>query len=450
MWSIAAVTLLTAVAALVRIPLLSQPMGADESATFLYYASHPLPIALTIYGSPNNHILHSALMHLSFRMFGGAEWALRLPAFLAGVALVPLTYWTSRNVAPALSRRGRAESPSHTHGALIAAALSATAPVLIDYSTDARGYTMLCCFVLLCTAAMAEITRSGKRSAIVLFSISAALGFYTVPVMLYPFAMLVVWGLITPRRREAAIASVAAAALTIILYVPVMFVSGVSMLTSNPYVRAVPRFLQNALPYLDTVRLHLFVGIPLVLQILIGIGVVVAIARRALPPMWIGIIAVIALVAIQRVLPFPRVWLPLLVLLFITAAASWPWGERSESLIAAAVAVALTITGMATPRLRETGELRAVHEITRTLNLHAQKGDPVLALSPSEMPLAFYCPRVEVLRPDVSRPRLFAIENRDYGKTLPMTLAYFRIDPRRYAIRRIRDFGSSALYELRR
>lgn len=436
MWSIAAVTLLTAVAALVRVPLLWRPMGADESATFLYYASHPLPIALTIYGSPNNHILHSALMHLSFRTFGGAEWALRLPAFLAGVAVVPLTYIASR----ALTR----------NGALIAAALSATAPVLIDYSTDARGYTMLCCCVLICTAAMAEITRSGKRSAIVLFSISAALGFYTVPVMLYPFAMLVVWGLITPRRREAAIASVAAVALTIILYVPVIFVSGVSMLTSNPYVRAVPRFLQNVLPYLATVRLHLFVGIPLVVQILIGVGVVIALARRALLPIWIGIVAVIALVTIQRVLPFPRVWLPFLVLLFITAAASWPWGERSESLIAAAVAVALTITGMATPRLRETGELRAVREITRTLNLHAQKGDPVLALPPSEMPLAFYCPRVEVLRPDLSRPRLFAIENRDYGKTLPMTLAFFRIDPRRYAIRRIRDFGSSALYELRR
>src|SRR5207245_4620972 len=58
----------------------------------IYYASHPLSVALTIYGSPNNHILHSLLMHFAYRMFGSAEWALRLPALLAGIAIVPLTY----------------------------------------------------------------------------------------------------------------------------------------------------------------------------------------------------------------------------------------------------------------------------------------------------------------------------------------------------------------------
>jgi len=48
----------------------------------------------------------------------------------------------------------------------------------------------------------------------------------------------------------------------------------------------------------------------------------------------------------------------------------------------------------------------------------------------------------------VRRRRLFAIENRDYGQTLQRTLVFFRLDPSRFAIRRVRDFGSSALYEL--
>lgn len=430
------VALLTVVAALLRIPLLWRPMGSDEAATFLYYASHPLPVALTIYGSPNNHILHSALMHLSYAIFGRAEWALRLPALIAGVAIVPLTYVAARAL-------------SGGRGALIAAALSAAAPVLIDYSTDARGYTMLCCFALICTAAMAEITRSGKRSSVVLFAISAALGFYTVPVMLYPFAMLVTWGLITPMRKQAAIAGAASVALTVILYLPPVIVSGMAMLTSNPYVRPVPTFLQDALPYAQTAWLHLFVGVPLLVQILIAIGFAVALARRSVPPMWIGFFVVIVLVTVQRVLPFPRVWLPFLPLLFITAAAAWPWERWSELAIAAAVVIALAISGWSTPRLRETGELRAVRNITRVLNRYAQPGDPVLALPPSEMPLAFYCPRVEVLRPELTRRRLFVIENRDYGQTLPKTLAFFRIDPRRYSIRRI-IFAGSTLYELQR
>lgn len=419
--------LLTIVAALLRIPLLTRPMGTDEAATFIYYASHPLHIGLTIYGSPNNHILHTAMMHASFRMFGQAEWALRLPAFLAGVAMIPLTYLASRALAP--------------RGALLAAALTAATPALIDYSTDARGYTLLCCFVLICAASMAEVVRSGSRTAAIIFALSAALGFYTVPVMLYPFVMFLVWG-----RKRAIPAGIGAIVLTAVFYSAALVVSGWSALTSNPYVRPLPlrTFLSGLLPYLATVREHLFVGVPLILQILIAIGFIIAVRRQ---PMWIGFTAVILLIVLQRVLPFPRVWLPFLPLIFITAAAAWAW-ERTEPLVAAAAVILLAITGMTTNRVRETGELRAVREIARELRFRAQPGDPVLALPPSEMPLAYYYRQVEVLHPDLRRTRIFVIENRDYGQTLERTLAFFKIDPRGYAIRQVRDFGSAGLYEL--
>jgi len=432
---VAAVAALTIVAALLRIPLLSRPMGNDEAASFIYYASHPLSVIVTIYGSPNNHILHSILMHASYRMFGGAEWALRLPAFLAGIAIVPLTYVAARALGG-----GQAIPPVQTGKIacrpLIATALAASAPVLIDYSTDARGYTLLCCFVLICTIAIA-------RGAWRTFAISAALGFYTVPVMLYPFLMLVMWG-----RRKAIVPAIEAIVIAAALYAPALIVSGAGAIASNPYVRPLPigQFFRDLLPYLGSVRAHLLIGIPIVVQVIIAIGFVIAVRRF---PIWIGFAVVVVIVALQRVLPFPRVWLPFLILAFITAAAAWPW-ERSEPIVAAALVIALALTGFTTERLRETGELRAVREMTRELNLRARPGEPVLALQPSEMPLAFYCTRVEVLNPDVTRPRLFAVENRDYGQSLARTLAYFRIDPRTVAIRKLRDFGSSALYELRR
>jgi Zn-dependent protease with chaperone function len=188
-----------------------------------------------------------------------------------------------------------------------------------------------------------------------------------------------------------------------------------------------------------------FADVPLIVQILIAAGFVIGVRKH---PMWIGFAAVIAIVLLQRVLPFPRIWLPFLVLMFITSAASWPW-SRSEPAVAAALFIALMITGMNGTRLRETGELRAVREIARELNRRANPGDPLLALPPSDIPVAFYCKRVEVLHPDVNRPRLFAIENRDYRQSLPATLEFFKIDPKRYAVRKVRDFGSSALYELR-
>ena len=404
-----AVAALVIVAAALRIPLLTRPMGNDEAASFLYYASHPLSVIVTIYGSPNNHILHTILMHASYLMFGSAEWALRLPALIAGIALVPLTYIASRS--------------------LIASALVASAPVLIDYSTDARGYTMLCCFVLICVIAI-------QRNAWRTFAIAAALGFYTVPVMLYPFVVLVVWG-----RRKAIVPAIEAVVIAAALYAPALIISGFGAIASNPYVKPVPNFFAGLLPYLETVREHLLVGIPIAVQLLLLAAVV---SRR----FWIAAAIVMAAIAIQRVLPFPRVWLPFLILVFIGAAAQWRW-PKSEPIVAAALVIALAITGYSTPRLRETGELRAVREIARDLNRVAQPGDPVLALQPSEMPLAFYCRKVEVLNPDLNRPRLFVVENRDYGQTGPKTLAFFKIDPQRFAVRKLRDFGSSALYELR-
>jgi hypothetical protein len=421
-------TALTLAAAIVRLPMLvTRPMGTDESASFIYYAAQPLWVPITIYGSPNNHVLHSVLMHIAWTLFGSAEWALRLPAFLAGIAIIPLTYFASR----ALGDRG----------ALLAAGLAASAPTLADYSTNARGYTLLCCFVLICTIAMARIIRDGKGQ--IVFAVSAALGFFTVPVMLYPFAMLAVWG-----RRKGLRAVIAAIALTLLLYAPVLIVSGIGSLTSNPYVRPFPLaiFFRSLPSYAAAVWSSWFAGVPLIVQILIAAGFIIGVRRH---PMWIGFIAVIAIVVLQRVLPFPRIWLPFLVLMFITAAAAWPW-SRSEPAVAAAIFIAMTITDMNNTRLRETGELRAVREIARELNRRASPGDPLLALPPSDMPVAFYCRRVEVLHPDVNRARLFAIENRDYGQTLSATLAFFKIDPKRYAIRKVRDFGSSALYELRR
>ncbi len=225
-------------------------------------------------------------------------------------------------------------------------------------------------------------------------------------------------------------------------------VSGVDSLIANPYVRAfeLPFFLRSLPSYAVAVWSSWFVGVPVIVQILIAVGFIIGVRRH---PMWIGFTAVIAIVLLQRLLPFPRIWMPFLLLVFITAAASWPW-SRSEPAIAAAIFVVLSLTDMNSTRLRETGELRPVREIARELNRRASPGDPLLALPPSDIPIVFYCKRVEVFHPDVNRPRLFAIENRDYGRTLLATLEFFKIDPKRYTIRKVRDLGSAALYELRR
>ena len=56
----------------------------DEALTYLH-AIRPGIGRLFAFGYPNanNHLLNSALAWCSYRMFGNAEWALRLPNVLA-------------------------------------------------------------------------------------------------------------------------------------------------------------------------------------------------------------------------------------------------------------------------------------------------------------------------------------------------------------------------------
>jgi hypothetical protein len=63
----------------VRLTYLFEPIRYDEAFTYLTYARHPLWDAISNYSYPNNHLFHTALVHICVRLFGGSEWVLRLP-----------------------------------------------------------------------------------------------------------------------------------------------------------------------------------------------------------------------------------------------------------------------------------------------------------------------------------------------------------------------------------
>src|SRR5919204_3963186 len=111
-------------------------MRGDEAFTYTEYASLPWFVALGDYTYPNNHLLHTLLVHGAARLLGPEPWALRLPAFVAGVLLVPATYLAARAL----------YGPTT---ALIAAGLVSASGWLTLYATNARGYSLvLLCFVV--------------------------------------------------------------------------------------------------------------------------------------------------------------------------------------------------------------------------------------------------------------------------------------------------------------
>jgi hypothetical protein len=79
-----------------RYAYLWKPMGHDETYTFMVFASRGFRIAVTDYHLPNNHVFHTILVNLTYQLFGDSPPVVRLPAFLAGVLIIPATYFVGK------------------------------------------------------------------------------------------------------------------------------------------------------------------------------------------------------------------------------------------------------------------------------------------------------------------------------------------------------------------
>jgi Dolichyl-phosphate-mannose-protein mannosyltransferase len=319
-----------------RFHFLFQPMRDDEAYTFMQYSSHPFYAALSFYNAPNNHLFQTLLVRLSYLIFGNHPWSLRLPVFLGGIALVPATYAAARGLC-------------RSEAALLAAGLVASSSMLIEFSTNARGYILVCLAFQLIICLAAYGLRHANWAAWIAFAIVAAIGFYTIPIMLYPFSGVVVWLLASAVLEDTALGFrtvgsgvVVAAALTVLLtlelYSPVFAVSGPAAVLANKWVVPSPfHVFVRELPrsFLSTWR-DWNRDLPAWVALTLAVGCVFSllrlwsfpqlsvernVCRGSRLPLTFALVAVVAfLLAVQRVVPFERVWLFALPLYFIEAA----------------------------------------------------------------------------------------------------------------------------------
>jgi hypothetical protein len=159
---------------------LAKPITCDEAHTSIHFATKSANFIVCNYISPNNHVLHTLAARLSYVLFGEELWALRLPVLVAGCLMVPAAYAAFR-----------AHFDSRTGIAL--AALVSAWPYLVGQNTSARGYPIVNLAVLVLVGLCPRLLDPRSRGAWWVFVLVAAAGFYTVPVMLYPFAALLAW-----------------------------------------------------------------------------------------------------------------------------------------------------------------------------------------------------------------------------------------------------------------
>ena len=195
-------TLITLLGLMLRVPRLFESLWYDEIAALISSSLHGPGPALGNYHALANHALHSALVAISLQTFGGhdAELAIRLPAFLAGLACIPAMFQLGRTVDD--DRLG-----------LLAATVMAVMPIAVLESCEARGYAFMMLFAILATTQWLRIA-DGRRGAIGWYAVTVAAGCWSHLVFAcVPVGHAVVAAINAARRpdlRPAAIAWTAA------------------------------------------------------------------------------------------------------------------------------------------------------------------------------------------------------------------------------------------------
>ena len=441
---------ITLFAALTRVVFLSRPMRHDETYTFLTFASLPLRYAIADYSLPNNHIFHTLLVNLSTNLLGIHPWAVRLPAFTAGVLVAPLGYLFARK-------------QYDRHTALFGAALIAAYPILIKYATSARGYSLISFFTMglfVCGAYLKNHKNLAVWLLLVLFS---ALGFFTIPIMLYPVGALFTWLFLSALLRDfgkdytrASIvkylfaAGVAIILLTLLFYLPAIRYSDLKSVLGNDYVIRFGwhEYIQILASRWSDLGKEWNLDILPAGSILLLSGFLLSvllnrkISPDRLPVQIAGLLFIGVELALHRPNPWARIWQSVLPLYLVWAAAGWlapldrfsrarGWQLNPASILAIAGVGFLMIASLSRSLSYYPGLKIQPEEVERTalfLQDHLESQDIVLMEPPRDVPIQYYA-RLYNISPEVfnrAQPfkRAFIIVDHDYKQTLDSVFSY--------------------------
>ena len=163
---------------LLRMIHLSQPIKGDEATTFLAYVEPINPLRVFVYTAPNNHILHTLLVKISFLLFGNSLVAIRLPAFFASLGIIFLVY----TICKKFGQNG-----------IFAAIIAAFWPYLIAYSNNSRGYSLFCLLSLFLVYNYIIFRSDLNKSKLIILSAICSLGIFTIPTFLILIIAIFIW-----------------------------------------------------------------------------------------------------------------------------------------------------------------------------------------------------------------------------------------------------------------
>jgi 4-amino-4-deoxy-L-arabinose transferase-like glycosyltransferase len=187
---------LTVLAALLRLPTLSQQsFWLDEGYTMRLLRLPFGHMLRTVPRTESTPYLYYAVAWVWTRAFGQGEYGVRSLSAVAGIATVPVVYWAARRIA------GR-------RAAAIAALLIAVSPLMVWFSQEARSYALAALLSSLTVLCLTGYEGSRRGAWLAGWAASAALGLATHYFLAFVIAPELVWlWRVAPRDRRLAAAA---------------------------------------------------------------------------------------------------------------------------------------------------------------------------------------------------------------------------------------------------
>lgn len=374
-----------------RLMLLNHPIEYDEAYTFTQFARYPFRTIISDYSTPNNHVFHTILVRIAYLLLGDQAWQIRLPAFLAGLLIILCAYLLGRML-------------YNNIVGFLAAGMLASLPDFILRSVSARGYTFVVLMTLLSFIMAGYLIRKKNLFGWCLLSLFCAIGFYSVPIMLYPFSVVFLWQLLSIFDLDSkhysrgnwikylTVAAMMTAGLTIFFYSPILLSPNVRIfyhqnntlhpLSFGDFFQIFPARLQSLLTEWQRY-------LPPVWSVVIAIGLILSLVwiwknnKYKVPTQLAFVLALAIVLLIQRPDSVTRIWLWVVPLLAIWSSSGlvtsflWIRANLVRNVVTLA-APAVIVVGLAinaigfsyTARINKWGEDPVVEDVTLAILPH--------------------------------------------------------------------------------
>ncbi len=393
-WPLAALVVLAAAVRLSTLGL--QSLWFDEAFTPVHVFSSSLSATLSHVGhTENTPPLWYLLEWIVIQIAGNGAVALRSLSALAGIATVPLVW-------------GIGNQLSGRRAAILAAAMTATSPLFVWYSQEARAYALFTFFCALAIWCCVHAERTPSRRWMAAFALSSSLALLSHYFAVFLIVPMALWLM---RRRERAFAALCAAAVIVAVggaLVPLVLTQGghgaqwIGHWALASRIEAVPQYYLTG--YNGAALGHgieLLVALPLLAGVFLGVWQVLDAAESHAALMALGLAAcgvlvplVMAVLGADYFAPRNLIgaMVPVTVLLAVVMGARRAgWLGMAVGCLAAVALLAVSVDTDLSPRLQR-GDWSGVARVLHTARPAALPQRVIATVHLGTAPLEYYMP----------------------------------------------------------